>query len=368
MDREGLKALRPSLAGARCIADIPGDRCRRGARYAARRLDRHHAGRRPAVLLRRSRIRWPSAACRRARSWTPRLRTTRCASAQCSETGGAPPRLHGAEQPGRWPSTGSTAGLHLAAGGVEIVRDDAGLPTGVIIEHNPRPTAELDLLPAVPRFGYADRLEGLCRSMQVYNAAGTTSVYEGHGLAAETIAAYRALWERGRDERACGAGAEPGVERPLRGPGGGPRLAGLRTRARYGRSLAHGLRAYTSPSAATLWWRSWRGPICRTPAGPASSSRPTRSPSSATTACWPPSTTCASTRSSATRLADVLPVLEAVDEKVPLAERRWGHPARGSHDHRGAAAAAAARTVRHHHPRLPSVERRRLVHGRSGWR
>lgn len=81
--------------------------------------------------------------------------------------------------------------------GVEIVRDDAGDPTGVIIEHNPRPTAEFDLLRAVPRFGYADRLEGLRRSMRAYNAVGTTSVYEGHGLAAETIAAYRELWERG---------------------------------------------------------------------------------------------------------------------------------------------------------------------------
>ena len=81
--------------------------------------------------------------------------------------------------------------------GVEIARDAAGVPTGVIVEHNPRPTAEFDLLPAVPRFGYADRLEGLRRSMKVYNAAGTTSIYEGHGLAAETIAAYRELWERG---------------------------------------------------------------------------------------------------------------------------------------------------------------------------
>ena len=81
--------------------------------------------------------------------------------------------------------------------GVEIVRDDAGDPTGVIIEHNPRPTADFDILPAVPRFGYADRLEGLRRSMRAYNAAGTTSVYEGHGLAAQTVAAYRALWERG---------------------------------------------------------------------------------------------------------------------------------------------------------------------------
>ena len=81
--------------------------------------------------------------------------------------------------------------------GVDIQRDSDGEPTGVIVEHNARPTVDFDLLPAVPRFGYSDRLEGLRRSMALYNAVGTTSVYEGHGLAAETIATYRELWERG---------------------------------------------------------------------------------------------------------------------------------------------------------------------------
>jgi predicted amidohydrolase YtcJ len=56
---------------------------------------------------------------------------------------------------------------------------------------------EFDLLPAVPRFGFAERLDGVRRSMQLYNACGTTSVYEGHGSAPQTIAVYRELWERG---------------------------------------------------------------------------------------------------------------------------------------------------------------------------
>jgi predicted amidohydrolase YtcJ len=81
--------------------------------------------------------------------------------------------------------------------GVELVRDPAtGEPTGHIVEHNPRPTVEFDLLPAVPRFGFAERIEGLRRSIELYNACGTTSVYEGHGSAPETIAVYRQLWER----------------------------------------------------------------------------------------------------------------------------------------------------------------------------
>lgn len=79
--------------------------------------------------------------------------------------------------------------------GVEIERDAAGVPTGIIIEHNNRPTVEFDILPAVPRFGFADRLEGVRRSQRLYNAKGTTSIYEGHGSAAETISVYRRLWE-----------------------------------------------------------------------------------------------------------------------------------------------------------------------------
>ncbi len=82
--------------------------------------------------------------------------------------------------------------------GVEIIKDpQSGEPTGVIIEHNARPTVEFDLLPAVPRFSYEERLRGAKRSMQLYNSVGTTSVYEGHGSAPEIISIYRSLWERG---------------------------------------------------------------------------------------------------------------------------------------------------------------------------
>jgi predicted amidohydrolase YtcJ len=80
--------------------------------------------------------------------------------------------------------------------GIEIQRDESGEPTGVITEFNQRPFIEFDLLPAVPRFGLNERIDGIRHSMQVYNAVGTTSVYEGHGLGAQTVAAYRELWER----------------------------------------------------------------------------------------------------------------------------------------------------------------------------
>ena len=81
--------------------------------------------------------------------------------------------------------------------GIEIKRDELGEPTGVIVESNQRPFIEFDLLPAVPRFGLDERVGGIRHSMQVYNAVGTTSVYEGHGLGAQTVAAYRELWEKG---------------------------------------------------------------------------------------------------------------------------------------------------------------------------
>jgi predicted amidohydrolase YtcJ len=54
---------------------------------------------------------------------------------------------------------------------------------------------EFDLLPAVPKFAAADRLGAIRRSMPLYNAMGTTSVYEGHGSSPETIACYRQLAE-----------------------------------------------------------------------------------------------------------------------------------------------------------------------------
>ena len=80
---------------------------------------------------------------------------------------------------------------------VEIERTPDGEPTGVIVERNNRPTADFTLLKGITGFGLRERVIGLERSMALYNAVGTTSVYEGHGSSAETIAAYRELWERG---------------------------------------------------------------------------------------------------------------------------------------------------------------------------
>ncbi len=92
---------------------------------------------------------------------------------------------------------GITAATAPTCSGVEILKDADGEPIGVIVERNSRPTVEFDLLPAVPRFGFAERLEGVRLSQRLYNAQGTTSVYEGHGSAPQTISVYRRLWELG---------------------------------------------------------------------------------------------------------------------------------------------------------------------------
>jgi len=81
--------------------------------------------------------------------------------------------------------------------GVEIVHDDAGEPTGLIIERNYTRMAEPDLLPAVPRFTMDDRIEGLRRSLSMYHDKGTTSVYEGHGCATDVVSGFRQLWQSG---------------------------------------------------------------------------------------------------------------------------------------------------------------------------
>ena len=195
MDREGLKQLRPSLAGARCIADIleivaglardapAGDWI---VTMPVGTAPYYFGG--PETLAER---RMPT---RRELDVAAPDHPV-CIGAVFGNWG-APPG-YTALNTRALALNGIDGGTSPRCRGVEIVRDAAGVPTGVIIERNARPTADFDLLPAVPRFGYADRVEGLRRSMRTYNAVGTTSVYEGHGLAAQTIAAYRELWERG---------------------------------------------------------------------------------------------------------------------------------------------------------------------------
>src|SRR5258707_15177824 len=75
---------------------------------------------------------------------------------------------------------GITAATRSSIDGITIEKDENGEPTGVIIEKNQRPRVDYELLKAVPRFTEIERRSGICTSMKLYNAVGTTSVYEGH--------------------------------------------------------------------------------------------------------------------------------------------------------------------------------------------
>src|SRR5262245_30856505 len=81
--------------------------------------------------------------------------------------------------------------------GVEIVKDAAGEPTGVFVEHNAIQVLEFTLMREVPRFTHADRVRALDVSQRAYAARGVTAIYEGHGIAPEVLAAYREAHERG---------------------------------------------------------------------------------------------------------------------------------------------------------------------------
>ena len=86
----------------------------------------------------------------------------------------------------------------VAPKGVEIVKDAAGEPTGVFVEHNLIQVLEVTLLRAAPRFTAADRARALADSQRRYAARGVTAVYEGHGVAPELLRIFREENERGR--------------------------------------------------------------------------------------------------------------------------------------------------------------------------
>lgn len=72
-----------------------------------------------------------------------------------------------------------------------IEKDANGDPTGVFIEDGMQPTAELIWFREAAQFSRADRVRGIGLAAKAYHAFGTTSVFEGHGIANELIRAYK---------------------------------------------------------------------------------------------------------------------------------------------------------------------------------
>ena len=98
-----------------------------------------------------------------------------------------------------FPSVANSAALALARidrdtkapHGTEIERDAAGEPTGVMRETNRAPILEYTLFGCLPRFTFEDRLAAARTAPSLYNAAGTTAGYEGHGLTPSIVESYR---------------------------------------------------------------------------------------------------------------------------------------------------------------------------------
>lgn len=195
MEREGLKTLRPSLADARSVADVL-----RVVRDAARTTP-------PGDYI----VTMPVGAPPYYFGGAAQLAEGRLPTRQELDAAAPDHPVYIPAPFGNWGKPPGTAALNSLAlarngltpdsrpqcAGIVLERDAAGQLTGHIVEHNSRPAVEFDLLADVPRFGFADRLKGLRVSQRQYHAKGTTSIYEGHGSAPETLSVYRKLWEDG---------------------------------------------------------------------------------------------------------------------------------------------------------------------------
>lgn len=195
MEREGLKTLRPSLAEARSVADVL-------------RVVRDQARSTPAGEYI---VTMPVGTPPYFFGGPAQLAEGRLPTRQELDAAAPEHPVYIPAPFGNWgkpPGSAALNSLALARNGltpatrarcpgIELGRDESGELDGSIVERNARPAVEFDLLPEVPRFGFADRLKGLRISQRRYHAKGITSIYEGHGCAPETISVYRKLWEDG---------------------------------------------------------------------------------------------------------------------------------------------------------------------------
>ena len=78
-----------------------------------------------------------------------------------------------------------------------IVKDARGDPTGVFIEDGMQPTAELIWFRQATEFSRAARARGIAIAAKAYHGFGTTSIFEGHGVATEVIRAYKDAYRDG---------------------------------------------------------------------------------------------------------------------------------------------------------------------------
>lgn len=206
LDREGLKTVYPSLARCRSIADIQA---------LIRRLA---ARRKPGEWIVTMPVGSPpfyldAPHGLRERRWPTRADLDAAAPHHPVYIKGIwgywnRPPVHSVANSRALALAGITRDT-VPPRGVEIVRDAAGEPTGLFVEHNAIQILEFTLLRVVPRFTHEDRLRALDESQRRYAARGVTAVYEGHGVAPEVLRVYREARERGRLRLRCWLALSP---------------------------------------------------------------------------------------------------------------------------------------------------------------
>ena len=80
---------------------------------------------------------------------------------------------------------------------VKIEKDANGDPTGVFVEREMAPVAELIWFRQAAALTPEDRLRTLPQSARAYHAFGTTSVFEGHGASTELLRTYKQAHREG---------------------------------------------------------------------------------------------------------------------------------------------------------------------------
>ncbi len=97
--------------------------------------------------------------------------------------------------------TGSTE----TPAGIEIDKDDDGVPTGIFRDYNfPKLMPDTygtirgprALFPMIPPMDQADMNAAVETGMRTFNRAGVTAIYEGHGIPRPQQLAYADLWQR----------------------------------------------------------------------------------------------------------------------------------------------------------------------------
>ncbi len=193
MDREGLKRIYPSLEGATSIPEILG------------LIEQQVAQKRPGEWVTTMPVGDPPNYADMPAGLQERRLPNRWDLDKVSPNN--PVYIRGAWTPWNVPPSvaiANSVALQLAGidrntqspdSSVTIEHDDAGEPTGILLDTGRFPSVEFTLMKVVPRFTHQQRVAALKESMRLYNAVGTTGTYEGHGVAPEVLRVYKEVWD-----------------------------------------------------------------------------------------------------------------------------------------------------------------------------